>query len=429
MASATKGLRREIGPIGSAMLVLNGAIGAGIFALPATLYADFGAFSPYLFPLFGALVFLIAIPLGELASRFSGGGGPVAYAREAFGPFISFEVGWAYYVSRMAAFAANMTVFATYAATLWPPLGEGLPRALLILVVVAALTVANVIGVKRAVAALDILSILKIAPLLALAFAGIAQGAPAPAEPPPAEKIGPAALLILYAFVGFEAALVPAGETRNAERTIPAALLATLAATAGLYFFIQLGFASAMAGVEIGEKAPLVAMGERIFGTAGALVILAAALFSLAGNLMGIMIVGPRVTHALAERGALPRWFGAIDARFGTPANSVLFLGAGAAALALSGAFVVLAVVSTLARLFVYAVSLAALAIIEKKRGGERTKRLLPAPLMWICLALGLVFCLWAILQTKVEVWRVFGALILVGGGFYALSRRGTDSA
>ena len=97
-------LKRDIGLLGSAMLVLNGIVGASIFALPGTLLADFGAFSPFLFPVFGLLVLLIALPLGEAASYFDRTGGPVVYTREAFGPFISFQVGWCYYIARFTAF-------------------------------------------------------------------------------------------------------------------------------------------------------------------------------------------------------------------------------------------------------------------------------------------------------------------------------------
>ena len=60
-------------------------------------------------------------------------------------------------------------------------------------------------------------------------------------------------------------------------------------------------------------------------------------------------------------RARCPRWFGAVSARFATPANSILFMGLAGAALAVSGSFVWLAIVSTLARLFVYAASIAAL--------------------------------------------------------------------
>lgn len=417
-------LRREIGPFGSAMLVLNGVVGAGIFALPGTLLADFGAFSAWLIPLFGVFIFLIAIPLGELAGHFDRTGGPVAYTREAFGPFVSFQTGWAYYLTRVTALAANTLVFVTYAAALRPELGEGAPRAAMIVLLIGAITAINVVGVKRAVTALDALSVFKVAPLLFMTLLGAAlygfkDGGPIVL--PEFSDIERASLLVLYAFVGFEVSLFPAGETKDPQRTIPRALIVALGATIAFYFLIQFAYAATMAG-ETAGAAPLVTFGEKLLGPVGAFLMLAAALVSVGGNLLSCLIVAPRVTYALALEGALPSWFGRVSERFATPANSIVFLGALGCLLALTGSFAALAVVSTLARFLVYAASLAALPAIRRKRAlPARTgaARIL-SPLV---LGGGLLFCLWAISQSTAKTWAVFGVLVLVGGALYAVAR------
>jgi amino acid transporter len=417
-------LKRDIGPISSAMLVLNGVVGAGIFALPGTLHADFGAFSPWLIPLFGLVIFIVAIPMAETASLFDRTGGPVAYTKEAFGSFISFQTGWAYYVTRLTAFAANTLVFTTYAATLWAPLGEGIPRAALIIILVTTITAINVIGVKRAVTALDAFSFLKVAPLLIVVLLGIVLYAFRGGEAivvPEFSEVEKASLLVLYAFIGFEVVLFPAGETKNAAQTIPRALITTLLAIIGLYFLIQFAYSAVMAGEEA-AKAPLVAFGEKVIGPAGALLMLLAALFSIGGNLLGNLVVAPRATYALARDGSLPAWFGHVSERYATPANSIVFLGATAMLLALSGSFAGLAIVSTLARLFVYAASIASLPVIRKKRGlPPRTGSYrFFAP---VVIVLSLVFCVWAIVQSTLDAWKVFGALIAVGAVLYGAAR------
>ncbi|MGZ8998891.1 MAG: amino acid permease, partial [Allosphingosinicella sp.] len=155
--SADSGLRREIGFTGSAFLAFNGVIGASIFALPAKLQDQFGAFSPWLFPLFGLLVLVVALPFARVASHFTVSGGPVVYAA-TFGPAASFQAGWIYYLARVTALAANANVLVTYLATLWPPLALGAWRAAAILLVVAALTGTNIAGVKKAVRLLDALT-------------------------------------------------------------------------------------------------------------------------------------------------------------------------------------------------------------------------------------------------------------------------------
>ncbi len=118
-----------------------------------------------------------------------------------------------------------------------------------------------------------------------------------------------------------------------------------------------------------GDKAPLLALGTALLGPAGALLILLAAVTSLAGNLHANMTASPRVTHALAARGDLPAWIGAVHPRFATPHGSILLMAVLVAALALSGGFVWLAVVSTLARMAVYAVTIAAWLKIERGAG------------------------------------------------------------
>lgn len=407
------------------MLVLNGIVGAGIFALPGTLLAQFGAFSPWIIVIFGAFVVLVALPLGEVAGFFDRTGGPVAYTEEAFGPFVSFQTGWTYYIAKLSSSAANIAVFAAYAAAFWPVLGDGLPRALLIVAVIGAITAINIAGVKRTAAALDAFGVLKIVPLLVLAVpAAILYGfkGGAPIVLPQFGEVGRASLLIFYAFVGFEISLFVGGETKDAKRTIPRALIVTILATVALYFVVQFAYAAAMQGTGGGE-APLVAFGRKLIGPAGAVVMIAAALFSIAGNIVGATAASARVTFALAAGGTLPGWFANVNARFATPANSILFIGTAVALLALSGSFVSLAVVSSLARLWVYSASIATLPVIRKKRGAlpraGLSRVLSPA-----VFAGGLLFCFWAILQSTLDSWWLFGALVLAGTGLYALARR-----
>lgn len=415
-------LKRDIGPIGAAMLALNGMVGAGIFALPAALNADFGSFSPWLFLLFGSLVFLIAVPLAELSALTPETGGPIAAVERAFGRFASYEIGWTYYVARVTALAANAVIFADYAARIAPAAETPFGRAAMIILIVGAAAAPNILGVRRAAVTLNVISALKVLPLLALAIAALAaSGGFSPAAAPPVEKYGPAALLILYAFVGFEAILMPAGETKRAEVVIPRALLVVIGGGALFYFLIVAGYVAAI-GDHPRPDAPLAALAGILFGPAGAIVILVVALFSIAGNLLSNLLSTPRVTFALAQSGSLPSWFAKVSARYATPANSIAFMGVAAAALALSGSFVELAVVSTLARLIVYLASLAALPILRKRAGlpAKSATIRIARDAVWIC---GVIFCLWAIGQSTFAAWRMLALLLMVGSLLYLAAR------
>jgi amino acid transporter len=408
-----KALRRDIGFFGSAFLSFNGVVGAGIFALPGNLYDKFGAFSPFLFPLFGLLALIVALPFARAAGHHKVSGGPVVYAA-VFGPAAAFQAGWLYYVARAAALAANTTVLVTYLATFWPVLAGGAARAAVILAVTVLIVIVNIGGVRRAVRLLDALTLLKAAPLLLVAVLGLvmAGGAiEAPAGVPPLSDLEAAALLILYAFVGFENSVVPAGETADPQRTIPRALVGTILATAALYFLIQLAYVAVMEP-GAGKDAPMVAFGTALLGPAGGILLTAVAICSILGNVSGGITGTTRTTYAMGRDGLLPAWFGRVSERFATPANSIAFMGGLIAVLALSGSFVWLAVVSTLARMIVYSIGIASIPKQER-----------PGPGLWLLMAAGVAVCLWAAFQSAWPSWRMLLILVAVGTALYAAAR------
>jgi amino acid transporter len=415
-------LERKIGLAGAILLSFNGAVGAGIFALPATLAADFGSFAPWLFPSVALLSLLIVIPFARSVAAFPESGGPATYGR-VFGRAAGFELGWVYYVARVAAFAANANVLISYLGRWWPALADGPGRAAILIAVTLALAAANVAGTKRALALLGGFTLLKALPLLLFAVAALAMFAPlpAPGPAPPLNEFEAGALIVFYAFVGFENVVVPAGETRRPSATLPRAILITIGSTALLYFLVQLAFVTAFPNGGPDTEAPLIDLGALVAGPAGAALLTLAAIFSLAGNLHGNMTATPRVTYAMGERGDLPRWFARVNARFATPANSILFMAAVAAALALTGSFVWLAAVSVLARLFVYAATIAAL-----PKAPERP-RITAAH--WITGAIGIALCGYAALQADAKAWWTLAALAIAGLVLYALAARASGSS
>ena len=400
------------------MLAFNGAIGASIFALPATLAADFGASAPWLFPLVGLASLLIAIPFSRSVAAFPESGGPATYGR-VFGTLPGFELGWIYYVARSTAFAANLNVLIAYLARWLTGADYGAVRIGLILASVAGFAIINIYGVRAAMRVLGGLTFLKAAPLVVAAIAALAiAGVPAPGSLPAISEVEAGVLIVFYAFVGFENATVTAGETRDPGRTLPRALIGTIGTVALLYFVVQLAFVALFpTGLGSGSEAPLLAMGDRLIGPLGALILGLAAIFSLAGNLHSNMAATPRVTYAMAERGELPRWLARVHREFETPAASILFFAAIVAALAISGSFVWLAVISTLARMIVYAVTILAL-----PRAPERPDRITPSH--WLLAAIGVLVCTLVASQAHATAWLTLGALSAAGLLLYLLTPR-----
>src|SRR5260370_16028183 len=120
-------------------VAINGIIGAGIFGLPAKVYALIGTYSLIAFVACAVVVILIILCFAEISIRFDETGGPYRYAREAFGPAVGFEVGWLTWLARLTAFAANCNLMVSYLGFFWPAANTALGRAVIIVAVVVAL--------------------------------------------------------------------------------------------------------------------------------------------------------------------------------------------------------------------------------------------------------------------------------------------------
>ena len=424
-------LVRGIGFAGLVILVLNSQIGAGIFALPAAVSARAGVLSPWLFLLVGVLIITIVLTFAELSSYFKNSGGPVSFTTAAFGPLVGFSTGWIVFVSRMTAFAANTTVMATYLGAVWPAVSDGVGRAILIAFVCGTLTWANYAGVKNGVRTMAVITFFKLAPmflLVALGLQHVSGNTLFPETMPTIDDLGGTVLLLLYAFVGFEAAPIIAGETKDAKKTMPRALVTTVIITGLIYFLIVLAYISVLPnGGENGST--LIDVGSALMGPAGLVLITLAAVFSIGGNLSSIMLAVPRLTFALAEQRLLPKWFGKVHEKYSSPSNSVLFLGALGLVFALTGSFEMLAAASTLSRLISYVLCIGALPSIRSNATDEEKAEayVLKGGYLIPVVALGL--CIWAGAQANLQSWKVTGGLLVVGLVLYAVAGRRREKA
>jgi basic amino acid/polyamine antiporter, APA family len=409
-------LPRRIGAFGSGLLSFNGIVGASIFALPAVLLTDWGSFSPFLFLIVGLGALLVIIPFARSAAMFPESGGPATYGL-VYGRFAAFELGWIFYVARIAGFGANTNVLVDYVARWWSGVAEGFGRATFIIALWAAFAAINMLGIKRAVRVLGGFTVLKTLPLIVIAvMALIFLGPPPSPEAPSSLDTFEAGFLItFYAFAGFENAVLPAGETRNPRLALPRAIVTTTILTAALYFLVQLAFVTAFTEAPAGS-APLVDLGEVVAGPAGAIVLTLAAISSLLANLLAGTAGTTRITYAMGERGDLPRWFAAVNAKLVSPANSIAFLAVAVALLAVSGSFVWLAVVSTLARMIIYIATIAALPLVQ-----NRPKL---TALHWLSGGAGIAICIWGASQATQTAWITLGALAAGGLPLFAIAVR-----
>ena len=426
-------LVRAITPFGASLLILNGMMGAGIFALPATVAVKTGMFTPWLFVIVGLMFITIALTFAELASYFRLSGGPVLYTSTAFGPSAGFVTGWILWLGRVAGIAANMSVLALYAGAFWPAVAAGSGRTVMIIVVCIALTAANVVGVKEGVRTVAIFTVLKITPILGLILLGIPHyGSEVilPSVLPSLGDSGGAALLLMYAFVGFETALVPAAETANPKRALPRALVYTMLTTALLYWLISVVFVSVLPPETISKGgATLADVGRELAGPVAAVVITFAVVASIIGNTASAMVGVPRVTYALAENHWLPAWFSKIHPKFKTPANSVMFYGAAVMLAALPGSFAVLAAAGSLARIIVYLMCIAALPRVRALATPDMHEGAYRIPGGYTVPIVAGVICIWACTQALTQSWIIVGSVAIGGMVLFWVTRRAAKAA
>ncbi len=367
----TTQLVRGIGRGDFVALTINAIIGAGIFGLPSKIYGLTGAWSLLAYLVCALIIVLMILCFAEVGSRFDETGGPYLYARQAFGPVIGFEIGWLSWLARLTAFAALCNLLIGYLGFFWPAVAVGWTRAAVITAVVIALIIVNVIGVREAALASNLFTIGKLAPLLLFIIAGLFFLSPQQFAAPAAPSYGDfstAVLLLVFAFTGFEMALIPAGEIRDPQRHIAFGLLTAISVVVLVYLLIQVVCIGTLPGLASSER-PLVDAGRRFLGTAGASIITVGALISVGGTLNTIMLAGPRLLFAMAEQGQLPRMLATTHPRFRTPHIAILLSAVIMLALTLQGTFISALTISTVIRLLTYGATCLALPVLRRQRG------------------------------------------------------------
>jgi amino acid transporter len=409
---------RSVGLLGTSLLPLNGMIGAGIFALPAVLYAAVGPFAPWMMVLGGILFLPLIIVFATLARQFDHSGGPALYGDAAFGPFFGFQAGWTRFASSVTTIAANSHVVVSYAATLSPALGDPVAHGAAVIAFQIFFMVVNLIGINRAVGTLGVVTLIKLAPLAALIGAGFAHGASGPGLVLPkftdAETV---VLLTFYAFMGFENVTMPAGELKRPRRDIPLAMIGMLALVTLIYVLIIWAYIAIVSNPGAGGDMALSLAADEAFGRVGAVAIVIAAAFSVGGNTLNDLVNTPRMTYGMAELRMLPRWFRHVSPRFLTPDFSILFVGTASILFSLTGGFVLLATAGTLSRLVTYLICSAAVPVL-RSRGADIGRFEL------VMAALAFAASVWIATHADARAWLTLAGILVVGGVLYILARR-----
>jgi amino acid transporter len=391
------GLIRAMGRWTLTALVINSIIGSGIFGLPSVVAGYMGRQSPLAYLVAAAGIGVVIACFAEVASQFGAAGGPYLYAREAFGRFISIEMGWLLLLVRLTAAAAAANLFINYLAEFWPAVQWPITRLSVLAVLIGFLAAVNVRGVKSGAAASNVFTVAKLAPLILFAIAGgVFLLRDHPAIPGQLQSVTSvpvrnwleAVLILTFAYGGFDGAIIPMAEAKDPRRDAPFALFVALMAVTLLFCAIQYVVVAVLPAVAVTDR-PLAAAARQFAGTAGAALISAGALISVYGYLTAQLLNVPRLAFALGERGDFPRFFARIHSRYQTPHISILVYAGTVWCLAAAGSFTWNVFISSVGRLFIYGFTCAALPVLRRKYPNARAYRL-PAGNLFA--ALGVLF-------------------------------------
>lgn len=371
-SNAGGGLERVVSRWQIVALALNDVVGSGIYLLPAAAAAFLGPQSVWAVLIAGGAVFLVVLCFAEASSYFDQPGGAYLYAREAFGDFVGFEVGWMTWLTRVASVGSLAAGFAQALAYLWPGAGSGWGRVVAVVVPTLGLLWLNLIGIKSGVRTAVVLVVSKLVPLGVFVGLGFwfASADRVASQPAGTGDLGAAALLLLYAYAGFENTTAPAGEYKNPRRDLPYALLLHIGLITALYFAVQ-WVALAMLDNAAASETPLADAARQAAGPVAGLLLTVGATLSILGTQSNTILIGPRYLLALARDGYGPAFLARLHPRFRTPDAAIVLQVAIALPLALTGTFVGLATLSVVARLATYFGTIAAVPVLRRKLGRQ----------------------------------------------------------
>jgi basic amino acid/polyamine antiporter, APA family len=335
MAQTTTAARngRTLGLGLATALVIGNMVGSGVILLPASLapYRGLGLIG---WGVTAVGAFLLAWVFARLSRVYPKAGGPYAYSRRAFGDFIGFQTAWGYWIAAWLGNVVIATGFVSYLGRFWDTaagssVGDHVVQAGTAAAAIWLLTLVNVLGVRQGGLMQAVTTVLKMLPLVAIAFVGIfwikaGNISFHPVDGSNLAAINSAAALTLWAFIGLESATIPAQHVRDPQRTLPRATLIGTIATAAIYLLGMVAIMGILPGeVLANSTAPFADAAEAAWGaTAGDLVAIGAVVAAF-GCLNGWILLQGQMPYAAARDRLFPKVFARVTST-GAPAAGIV---------------------------------------------------------------------------------------------------------
>ena len=388
--------------------------------------ATLGATAPLAYLLCAIAMGLIVVCMAEAGSRVSLTGGPYAYIEIAFGPFAGFLAGFLLWMMLTFVMAAVATVLMGSVGALIPALSSRAASFAVLATVYALFAAVNAFGVERGSRLNTLLTAAKILPLLLLIVGGMFAIVPANVaitEPPDLPTLARSSILLLFAFAGVEAALVPGGEVKDAARTVPRALLLAMLTITVLYAGLQFVAQGVLGpGLAASKTAPLAEAAGIALGGWARTFLLAGAVISMVGHVGAMILATPRMLFAFARDGFLPAALARLHPVTQSPVAAIVVQCILVIALAVTSTFERLAVIANVSLLLLYATCCVATWQLRRRdvRTGGTPFRV-PAPALVIVLACAMIG--WMLTSVTAAEWIACAIGVAVATVIFLLRR------
>ena len=388
---------KETGKFGFWSIVLlgiNGIVGTGIFLLPNKAYSIIGSASLGVLLFDAVIAGCIALCFAEAASLFTRNGGPYLYAKHALGDFWAFEVGVLKWIVTVIAWAAMAVGFATALGAAVPALSGDFAKDVISFILIVGLTIVNIFGVNVSKFVNNLITISKLVPLALFIAIGIffingANFTPVfPQDTYVDGSFAQAAVLLFFAYTGFEVIAIAAEDMKNPKKNLPRAIIMCMLLVSVLYM--------AILAVSIGVY-----------------VVLVGTLISMGGINFAEAYYAPRVATSMAEDGMLPSALAKRN-RYNAPYVAAIVTAIASVLLAWSGSFTTLAAISAVSRFTQYLPTCLAVIIFRRKWADKARSYTIPGGYLIPVIAIGTSLWMLAQAQTNQLLWGLGGCIVIL---------------
>ncbi|MFI9003443.1 amino acid permease [Streptomyces sp. NPDC053541] len=430
-------LRRSLSMWQLTMISIGATLGTGIFVVLGEAVPLAGPAVTIAFIFAGLTALFSALSYAELAGTIPVAGSSYSYAYATMGEFIAWICGWCLlleYGVSVAAVAVGWgdylnelldgTIGVTLPAALTAPPGDGgvfnLPA--LIVVVLAMLFLLG--GAKESARANTIMVFVKIVSLAlfcVVGFLGFKSGNYSDFMPLGPGSIGAAGAILFFSYIGFDAASTAGEEAKNPKRDLPRAIMLSLVIVTALYVLVAAVAVGAWDWKKFsGSEASLAAImndvtGQSFWGT----LLAAGAVISIASVVLTVLYGQTRILFAMSRDGLVPKVFGKVEPKTGTPRVNTLIVSLFCGVLAAAVPLGELVNATSIGTLFAFALVNVAVVVLRYTR--KDMDRSFKVPFGPVFPVLGFICCAYSMYKLDLITWQYFGGWMAVGLVVYFL--------